>query len=396
MRLYRYQAARGDGVIVRGLLEAPSNGEAGATLLERGLHPLQLEMAPVWEGRRRAAGRRELAIAFRSIAALVSAGLPLERAVGASEPLAGKALGASLAEARVQLRAGRSLAQALESARGVVPPLVIGMVRAGERASQLGRALDEAAAHLEQEADLAGRVQQALAYPLLLCVAGTASVLVIGTVVVPRFAVILSDLGQELPASSRLLLASSSFITHYGIALFLLGVALVWGAVEWIRRPAGGLQWDNLLLGIPALGALRHALASARVSRALGGMLHAGMPLLPALEAARDAAGDRAVAERLSRARERVAEGQSLAAALKHEAALCASALQLITVGETSGQLASMSARAGDLAAQEAERGLRTLIGLLEPALVVFFGGLVAFVAAALLQAVYSIRPGGG
>jgi general secretion pathway protein F len=396
MRQYRYRAARADGVIVKGLLEAPSDREAGVTLTATGLHPLRLELAEPWEGCRRAAGRRELAGVFRSIAALVAAGLPLERALGASESLAGKALREVLVEARAQLRAGRSLAQALEAGRGVVPPLVTGMVRAGERGSQLGRALDQVAAHLEQEADLAGRVQQALAYPLVLCVAGTASVLIIGTVVVPRFAVILADLGQQLPPSSRFLLASSSFVTDYGLALALALLGLTSLLVEWIRRPAGGLHWNRLLLGLPALGPVRLALASSRVARALGGMLHAGMPLLPALEAARHASGDHAVAERLTRVGKRVAEGQPLAAALEREKALSTSAQHLVAVGEASGQLATMSTRAGDLAALEAERGLRALVSLIEPGLVVFFGGLVAFVAAALLQAVYSIRPGAG
>jgi type II secretory pathway component PulF len=380
---------------VRGLLEAVDDRDAGASLVERGLHPLQLDVAEQWEGRRRAAGRRELASVFRSIAALVTAGLPLDRAVAASEALAGTALREMLVESRAQLRAGRSFTQALDSGRGVVPPLVVGMVQAGERSSQLGRALDHVATHLEQEADLAGRVQQALAYPLLLCIAGTASVLVIGTVVVPRFAVILADLGQHLPASSRLLLAGSGILTNYGPVMVACAVAVIWGLAEWVRG-AGGVHWDRALLGVPAVGSIRLALASSRVMRALGGMLHAGMPLLPALEASRNAAGDRAVAERLTRVRQRVAEGGTLAGALERESAVSASARQLVAVGESSGQLASMSTRAGDLAALEAERALRTLVSLIEPALVVFFGGLVAFVAAALLQAVYSIRPGGG
>src|SRR3954470_23403370 len=133
MQLFRFQAARSDGGIVRGVLEASSDGEASASLVERGLHPLLLEVAESGEGRRRSAGRRELAIAFRSIAALVAAGVPLERAVGASESVARGDLCGCLVEARTALHGGRGLAQALESARGVVPPLVIGMLRAGER-----------------------------------------------------------------------------------------------------------------------------------------------------------------------------------------------------------------------------------------------------------------------
>ena len=128
--------------------------------------------------------------------------------------------------------------------------------------------------------------------------------------------------------------------------------------------------------------------------RALGGMLRAGMPLLPALDAAREAAGDLAIAERLERSRERVVQGAALAAALEREGALSPSALQLVMVGESSGRVADMALGAGNLAAQEAERGLRKLVTALEPALIVAFGGIVAFTAAALLQAVYSLRPG--
>jgi general secretion pathway protein F len=100
------------------------------------------------------------------------------------------------------------------------------------------------------------------------------------------------------------------------------------------------------------------------------------------------------VASRLARARERVNQGHPLAAALESTGALSPMALQLVAVGEASGELAAMADRAGDIAAQEAERGLKTLVSLMEPALVVFFGSLVAFVAAALLQAVYGLRPG--
>ena len=121
-------------------------------------------------------------------------------------------------------------------------------------------------------------------------------------------------------------------------------------------------------------------------------MLCAGLPLLPALDAAREATGSPACSERLAKARERVARGERLTTALEQETALIPSALQLIAVGETSGQLGPMASRAGDLAAQEAERGLKTLVLLLEPTLIVVFGGLVAFVAAALLQAVYGLR----
>jgi type II secretory pathway component PulF len=381
--------------MVSGVIDATSVDQASAIVIDRGLFPVAVSADQDAEGRRPSASRRDLALVFRSIAALVGAGVPLERAITASEPLARGALRQTLASAREELRQGKGFAQALAAGRGVVPGVVLGMIRAGERGSQLSAALEQVATHLEQEAELVARVRQALAYPSLLAVAGTVSVLVIGTVVVPRFAALLGDLGQSLPLATRLLLTGSALLSRFWLPLLVLVVLAIWGAVEWLRRPAGRLRADEAMLSLPVIKQVRHPFATARVARALGGMLRAGMPLLPALDAAREAAGDASVAARLTRARERIAQGAPLTASLEREAALSPSALQLLAVGESSGRLGEMALRAGDLAAQEAERALRTLVTLLEPALILAFGGLVAFVAAALLQAVYSLRPGG-
>ena len=343
MSAYSYRAARQDGAIVTGAVEAESHGQASATLASRGL--FAIAVAPAAEDRRPAASRRDLAIVFRGIAALVSPGVPLERALAASEPLASGTLRQTLTTVRERLREGASFASALTLGHGVIPGLVIGMVRAGERGSQLAPALEQIAAHLEQEADLVARVRQALTYPLLLAVAGAASVAVITTVVVPRFAAILGDLGQQLPPATRLLLGVSQFLSRFRLPLLLFVALSTWAAVEWLRRPAGRKQVEEALLTLPLIGPLRRALATARVMRALSGMLRSGMPLLPALDAAREAAGDLAIAERLERSRERVAQGAALAVALEREGALNASALQLLMVGESSGRVADMASR---------------------------------------------------
>jgi general secretion pathway protein F len=393
MSAFVFRAARSDGAVISGALEAESNSHAAAKLSSRGLFAISI--APAVDQQRRAASRRALAIAFRGVAALVAAGVPLERAVAASEPLTTGALREALALARERLHDGASFASALGAAHGTVPPLVVGMVRAGERGSQLDSALVQVAAHLEQEADLIGHVRQALAYPLLLVVTGIGSIVIITTVVVPRFAAVLADLGQQLPFATRLLLGVSHLLSLFWLPLLVGAAVGLWAAIEWVRRPVGRQRVEETLLRFPVIGAIRRALATARVMRAVGGMLRAGMPLLPALDAATDAAGDLAIAARLRRARDRVVQGAALALALEREDALSASALQLMKVGESSGRVAEMALHAGTLAAQEAERGLRALVTVLEPALIVAFGGMVAFVAAALLQAVYSLRPGG-
>ena len=236
MTAYAYRAARQDGAIVNGAIDADSHGQAAATLANRGLYAIALTAA---SEERRSASRRDLAIVFRGIAALVSAGVPLERGVAASEPLARGALRDTLHSAREHLRQGAGFAHALSAGRGVVPPLVLGMIRAGERGSQLGTALEQVAAHLEQEADLVARVRQALTYPLLLAVAGFASIIVITMVVVPRFAAILGDLGQQLPPATRLLLAGSQILSRFWLPLLVIVLAGIWSGSEWLRRPAG-------------------------------------------------------------------------------------------------------------------------------------------------------------
>ena len=288
------------------------------------------------------------------------------------------------------------MTSAFEASQGVIPGSVIGIVAAGERGSQLDRALSEAAAQLEQEADLAAHLRSALAYPLVILAVGIGSIFVMGTVVVPKFALLLADLGQDLPASTRALLSISHALEQYWWAIALAFVGSVLGLVAWRRAPSGWLRSDAALLQLPLIGRIRLGIATARTCRALGGMLDAGMPLLAALSAATKATGDAAVSRRLAAVRERVARGERVSSSLRREAALVPSALQLMNVGESSGELALMARRAGDIAARDAQLALKTLVNLLEPLLVIALGGLVALVAAALLQAVYSLRPGMG
>lgn len=390
---FRYRAARADGKVIAGVVESPNSAEASRQLTDRGLHPLALDPTPARSGGVRSAPKRELAALFQGLAALVGAGVPIVRAVEAIRPSAGPRLATGMGDVARELREGRSFGEALVRLDGLVPGIVVGIIRSGERASRLAAALDEVATHLELEADLESRLRQALAYPAILCVAGLASTVVISTVVIPRFAVILGDLGQGLPASTRLLLSTSAFLQQWWWLLLVGTVLLAILATRALQEEEHRRTLNEFLLGVPLLGATRHSFATARASRAAASALASGVPLLPSLAAASEAAGDVAVRHRLTRSAAEVSAGAPLAPSLVKHRALTASALQLVAVGEASGQLASMFRRAGGLAGQEGERRLRTLVGLVEPGLVLLFGGLVAFVAAALLQAVYSLRP---
>ena len=161
-----------------------------------------------------------------------------------------------------------------------------------------------------------------------------------------------------------------------------------------LKRPEVRRRIDVTLLRVPVVGAIRLGFASARTCRSLGAMLSTGMPLLNALDSVGEAVGDMEVAARLRRARDAVSRGEPLTRSLAKEHALTPLALQLVGVGESSGNLGDMVTRAGGVAAERAQRSLRSLITLVEPTLVIALGLAVALAAAALLQAVYSVRPG--
>jgi general secretion pathway protein F len=394
MTAFRFRAARPDGEMVAGVLEAATSAAAADELAERGLFPVELREREREEAAPQRARYGELAPAFAGLAALLEAGLPLDRALAAAEESAAPELKSVFADARGRIREGSSLSSALAASREV-PEIVRGLLRAGEAHGRLAAAVRRVADELEREAQLRSDIRAALAYPTFLLVVGGLSVALIVGVVVPRFAALLGDLGQTMPAATRLVLGVSALLQERGLVLIAAATALAAITARVLATEAGRVALHRHLLALPVLGPIRHALASARVCHVLGGLLDTGVPLLSALDLSREASADRAVAERLTATRRDVSEGSRLAVALKRHAALSPQALRLVAFGEESGRLAALFRQAGRLEAAAAQRALRSLVALIEPLLIVGFGAVVALVAAALLQAVYSVRPAG-
>jgi general secretion pathway protein F len=390
---FSYRAARSNGGGVRGNIDAVDRTAAASALIDRGLCPIEVKESPLSEAAPRAS-RRELAVVFQSISSLVGAGVPLVKTLALTEQLAGKRLKCTLTDAHRLVQEGESLSRALMGRRSSIPPGIVGLIAASERSSCLDRALSEVASQLDAEAELIARVRQALAYPLLLAAVGSASIVLIGTLVVPKFATLLGDLGETVPPATRWLLLLSSLATRFWLTDLIATALLVGSALTWFARPSGRLWLHRTLLALPLVGSIRMSLATARTARSLAGALSSGMPLLDAMASASDAAGDAEIAARLAHARRLVSEGETVSRALTKYRAVSVTALQLMAVGEGSGQVALMCERVARLAGADATRRINAFVAVLEPSIILVFGGAVAFVAAALLQAVYSIRPG--
>lgn len=395
MKSYGYLAADRAGANRRGVVLATSERAAVGQLSRQGLLPIRV--AEVTQRSRIGGGpsRRDLAVAFRSLAGLVEVGVPLSDAMDATRRVVPPTLAESLLRVATFLEHGHSLVGAFEQGGINLPAGAAGVLLASELSGELGHGLEQTAAVLERGVEMNDRVRQALAYPMVLTATGLFSLVLIVGVVVPRFAQLLKDLGQEPPPATRFLLGAAAALKWAGPLLLLGLTTAAAAAFATTRDPRHAIWIHRSLIRLPSIGSVLHQLASGRAAESLGRQLASGVPLLPAMDGAAAAAGNAEVAARLRRARSIVAEGHSLAGAFAKEAALTVQIIRLTELGEANGRLAETLVRAGALSLADAERRLRTLVGLLEPILILGFALIVGLVATALLQAVYSLRPGG-
>jgi type II secretory pathway component PulF len=391
---YTYRAAHRSGLVESGVVRAESADAARDLLSARGLFPVEVRAEADARPRGRGMGTADLALGLRVLATLLESGLPISRALAAMDDLAPAPWRAALPALREAVRQGSSLGAALSAAPVAFPPLVVGLVQAGEAGSGLAAAVTRAAELTEAAAETRRAVRAALAYPLLLAGAGMASVALLVGFVLPRFAAILTDLGQGLPATARLVLGAADAARAGFLPALATGVAALALWKLWTSTPEGLARWHAFLLALPLVGEIRRAGAVGRFGAALSALLESGVPLAPALSHATRATGDAALTARILAAREAVVGGQGIAASLERADAATPTAVRLIRTGEETGRLAPMLSHAGRIERARAERLVATLVRILEPALIIGFGAVVALVAAALLQSVYGVRPG--
>lgn len=395
MHDFSYRAATARGEIVRGVERGSSRPSVERALAERGLLPLEIEDARVSSPARRSLRRRgaDVADAIHYLATLMSAGFTLERALATAASVAIRPdVAAALADVQARLRAGADLGDAFAAHPRCFPPVAVGMVRAGIRGGQLTEALADLAAHLEAEEELRQELLAALAYPALLAVVGGSALLVLLLFVLPRLAVTFGDLGAALPPATAGLLRLGQLLRHGWAVLLGLGALGAAGAVLYHRSPDGRARWHRLLLALPVVGTLRQQAAAVRVGRMLAALLRSGMPVPTALDVAADGVGDATAARAIRHARARVEAGSRLADALAESRVFPRVFTQMVEVGEESGRLPDLLARAAAGGERDLRRGLARAVRLVEPVFIVLFGLVAGLVAYGLLQTIYGLR----
>jgi general secretion pathway protein F len=387
MPVFAYRAADRRGQTVDGVMEAPDARAVVERLHREAYFPVKV--TPQAERRAwrsfeisRGIRARDLLALTQQLATLVEAGMPLDRALSILEELAPSArVKAVVGDLLHSVRGGSSLSDAL--AKHHPRPfsrLYINMVRAGERGGVLEATLRRLAEF------------SALIYPVVISTVGAGAIVFLMTFVIPRFATIFADMGQAIPLPTQILLSSSLVLQSYWWigALVVVGGILGWRL--WTGTAEGGLAWDRLLLRLPLVGALLIKVETARFARTLGTMLRSGVPVLGALAVVGDIMTNQIVGRAVHRLSDSVKRGGTVAAAMQEHTPFPPLAVHMVRVGEETGRLEDMLLKTADTVEADVRSELRRLIGLLEPAIILAMGVVVAFIVVAMLLAIFSIN----
>ncbi len=392
MPVFVYRAADRRGQTIDGVMEAPDARAVIERLHREAYYPIRV--APHAERRGwLAAGAgssrvrpRDLLAFTQQLATLFEAGVPLDRALGILEELApSPRLRVIVGDLLRSVRSGASLSEAL--AKHHPRPfsrLYINMVRAGEKGGVLE--------FLESRAAFTEAVVSALVYPLIVTAVGGAAIVFLLTFVIPRFATIFADLHQAIPLPTQILLAVSAAVRAHWWVGALVALAAVLGWRLWTGTAEGRLAWDRTLLRLPVVGPLVTKIETARFARTLGTMLKSGVPVLGALSVVGDLMTNLVVGRAVGRLADAVKRGGTLAAGLAEHAGFPPLAVHMVRVGEETGRLEEMLLKVADTYEADVRTELKRLIGLLEPAIILAMGVLVAFIVVAMLMAIFSIN----
>jgi type II secretory pathway component PulF len=231
-------------------------------------------------------------------------------------------------------------------------------------------------------------------YPILLATVGLGAVMILMLLVLPRFADLLQSSGAALPATTAMIIGGATAVRESWRILLIIPPLLI-VLLTWLRTTATGRRISStMLVSVPIVGTWRRQALAAGFARMVGELLSGGAPLLTALADARDCMSDPVARDETERIRTRVREGSALNAAISERSLFPPMLPQLVALGEEAGRLAEFMLKSADMLERRTERAVERMVALAEPAMIVLFGGLVALVALALLQAIYGVNAG--
>ena len=395
MTTFRYTAIGPDGQKVKSSLDGVSLASAENELIRQNFEVLkisekkglsQIEVSP------ERVPRQEIMHFSRQIAAFVRTGIPIVDAVRVVEEGSdNKRFKLILIDIREQLEGGIPFSESLARHAAVFPPYYLGILRSAELTGQLDTVLDQLSLYIERDMETRQKVKSALTYPIVIMVMSVITMLIMVLFVLPRFVVFFDDLHATLPLPTRMLLGFSNFMQTWGWLLAILSLVFAGLFIMSGRSPQGRRIRHGAFMKLPVVGDIVRYSAVERFCRIMAAMLRAGVPLPEAMASAIDSTNNQLFQDGLRLARDEMLEGDGVSGPLNRTELFPAAAVQMIRVGEETGTIDTQLESAATYYARELEFKLKRMTDLFEPAVILFMGFIVGFVAVALISAMYGV-----
>jgi general secretion pathway protein F len=404
MPVFEFTALDAKGKTTSGIIDAEGLHAARQKLRSSGRFPVSIREAREVQVKKTRRGLgigtwlsrvkpSDVAMITRQLATLIGAGFPLVSALDALLPQTDShALKRTLARVKDFIVEGNSFAHALSLFPGIFPPIYVNMVRAGETSGTLEIVLERLADITEKQQALSNRIQASLAYPVFMLFFGAAVLFILLTYIVPTITSIFTDMKQVLPTPTRALIALSAFFKAYWWAVLALVGAAVAAGRQFRKTPRGRRWSDSGMLRLPVFGNLVRKLAVARFSRTLGSLLENGVTMLVALDIVKNIVGNVVIADTVSAAAEEVGKGKSLWLSLSEGRVFPMLAVQMVQVGEQSGELEKMLYKVADVFENEVETAILRLTSYLEPIMILVMGCAVGFIVLSICLPIFEMN----
>jgi len=400
MLTFQYKAANADGGIVNGTLSANNRGEVVKHLYALGRVPIRIDETATQQKKKpgmlfkkQRITDEQVADFTRELSTLIRAGIPLDQALSILTSLAeGKPLGSLLDRVRSRVKEGATLADAIADQDKVFTPFYVNMLRAGESGGALEVVLERLADHLERNKEVRDSLVSAMIYPAILVIVAVVSIFLLLGYVVPQFAEMFDGAGETLPMSTRITIAAGESLRDYGWLLLALIAVLVWFVQQQLQDARKLRTWHGWLLRLPVIGPIILKIEIARFTRTLATLLQNGVTLLKALTIVKDTMSNKVLAGGVEQVAASLKEGQSLAAPLAQFTAFPAFSIHMIRVGEETGNLQEILMQVATTYDRDTQTTIKRALALLEPALILVLGTIIAAVIISILVAILSIN----
>ncbi len=388
MARFEYKGRDAQGNSVQGRLDATDESAAADTLLRRGVMPIKITAAKaesdfdlsLWL--ERSIPLDQMVIFTRQMYSLTKAGIPIIRAInGLADSTHSKLLQRTLQDISEQMRNGRPMSVAMQAHPKVFNSLFLSIVNVGENTGQLDKAFLQLSEYMELEQETQKRVKAAMRYPSFVLMALAAAMVILNIFVIPTFAGMFGKFGVELPWSTQVLMGTSAFFVSYWPHMLVALVVCYFAIKAWYRTPAGRLTWDRYKLRLPIVGDIINRTLLARYARSFSMMLTAGVPLNSALSFVAKATDNAYMEQQVLGMRAGIERGESLLRTSNASGLFTPLVLQMIAVGEETGQVDELLQEAAEFYEREVDYDLKSLTAKIEPILIAIVAGMVLILA---------------